>query len=387
MEAVYAGYVVARLGSDGRRRVQWSSRPVFLLGHGCRAAGVDPSPLLNTGVPILTSWNGKDLVDNWHRNYYGSTGVYGQRAANRILYEADQVITVGCRAPIWTVGYSGIRPDQRLLMVDCDESETKRFAHAEHIGTDIESFVAEVSGERPSIFDWAGQCDGWRVKYPWLEAGTHNDADGFINSYGFTAALEKYLRPDEVIITDAGCCMCPAFQVLRIKPPQRLITSGGLGEMGSALPGAIGASFARNKGQVICIVGDGGFMLNIQELQTIVHHQLPIKIIVYRNEGYAMIRHSQNVLGMKTSGVSPDTGLSFPDFVKVGEAFGIQSYNIRTWEDFEKEMPFVMMADEPSLIQYWQHPLQRAVPKLNPIRNSDGTVSNPEFWNLDPQLV
>lgn len=364
----------------------WSRQPVFLLGQGVRSAGVDPSPLLNTGVPILTSWSGKDLVDNWHRNYFGSTGTYGQRAANRILFEADQIIAIGCRVPVWVVGWSGIRPNQQLLMVDCDEAETKRFPHAKHIGSDIGEFVKRISGEQPAIYEWQRKCDQWKVKYPWLEFPTHNDADGYINSYGFTAALEKYLRPDEVIITDAGCCMCPAFQVLRVKPPQRLMTSGGLGEMGSALPGAIGASFARNKGQVVCIVGDGGFMLNLQELQTIVHHNLPIKIIVYRNEGYAMIRHSQGVLGMEESGVSPDTGLSFPDFVKVGEAFGIQSWNVRTWESFEDVIPQFFMSDGPALIQYWQHPKQRAQPKLDPIRNEDGTISSPQFWDLSPRL-
>lgn len=366
--------------------MNWS-KPVFVLGQGVRAAGVDPSPLLDTGVPVLTSWSAKDLVDNWHPNYFGSPGNYGQRVANRVLYEADTVIAIGCRLPIWTVGWSGIRPDQRLLMVDCDREETKRFPHAEHVSRDIKEFIENEKQCSGLFADWLAQCIAWRVKYPLLEFSTHDDAGGFINSYLFTARLEGLLKDDAVIVTDAGCCMCPAFQVLRLKPPQRILHSGGLGEMGSGLPGAIGASFARNKGEVLCIVGDGGFMLNLQELQTVAHHRLPIKIIVYRNNGYAMIRHSQSVLGMEESGVSPETGVSFPDFVKVARAFNLIAWDVRTWADYHSIMPMFFSHHGPALIQYWQHPMQKALPKLNPIVHKDGKVSNPQFFDLSPRLA
>lgn len=364
--------------------MNWS-KPVFILGQGIRAAGVDPSCLLDTDVPILTSWSAKDLVDNWHPNYFGCPGNYGQRVANKVLYEADTVIAIGCRLPIWTVGWSGIKPSQKLLMVDCDAGETKRFPHAEHIGTDIREFIEEQSLEWP-VADWLTSCKDWKAKYPLLEQGTHDDAGGYINSYLFTARFEGFLKDDAVIVVDAGCCMCPTFQVLRVKPPQRILHSGGLGEMGSSLPGAIGASFARNKGEVLCIVGDGGFMLNIQELQTVVHHQLPIKIIVYRNNGYAMIRHSQGVLGLEESGVSPETGLSFPDFVKVARAFGLIAWDVRSWADYHSIMPMFFGYHGPALIQYWQHPMQKALPKLNPVI-ADGKIGNPEFWDLSPRLA
>lgn len=364
--------------------MNWGEKPVLILGHGVRCSGVDPKPLLELGVPILTSWTAKDLVDNWHFNYYGCPGAYGQRAANRILFEADTIVSLGCRLPLWVVGWQGIRPHQKVYMVDIDQEETTRFPQTEHIGTSIHKFMDDVNAA--NVNPWQRQCDSWRTQYPWLEQGTHDDVDGYINSYHLTARLEPFLKPDQVIITDAGCNMCPAFQVLRIKPPQRLMTSGGLGEMGCALPGSIGASFARDKGEVLCIVGDGGFMLNLQELQTIRHHNLPIKIIVFRNEGYAMIQHSQKALGYLESGVG-GKDLSFPDFVKVGESFGIHSWNVRTWDDFENIVPQFFNFQGPALIQYWQHPNQKAVPKLDPIRNADGTIGSPEFWNLSPRLA
>ena len=124
-------------------------RPVIVLGHGVRASGADPRPLLDIGIPVLSSWQAADLVDNWHPMYYGRPGIYGQRAANRILYEADQVISIGCRLTPWLIGHAGLRAEQRLTRVDIDGSEVARFPGCEWINMDAAVFIERIRDERP----------------------------------------------------------------------------------------------------------------------------------------------------------------------------------------------------------------------------------------------
>lgn len=323
------------------------SRPVILAGAGCP----NSDELLGLGIPVLSSWQAADMFDNTHRNYFGRPGIYGQRIANKILFFADQVMVIGNRMAIWNVGYEGI-PAEKLV-------------------TKLE--------ESP---EWLAKCSAWREELPLLERA-HDDANGFINSYRFTDALQAHFRPDEVIVTDMGTPLICAHQVLRLRPPQRLMTSGGLGEMGCALPAAIGASFARNRGEVLCLHADGGMMMNLQELQTIVHHKLPIKIIVYENDGYGMIKATQDKAGMPRTGVSKENGVSLPDFYRVAQAFGIAAAKVRTWKDFNKAIPAMFASSEPSMVIYHMDPEQPMVPKLDPIY-IDGKPTSPPFWKMSP---
>lgn len=373
--------------------MQWSSRPVIVLGHGARAAGADVSKIMALGVPVLTSWQAADLVDNDHENYFGRPGVYGQRCANKVLAAADMVLTIGCRLSVPMVGHDGIRPDQRLVMVDIDGAEVRKFAHAEWIEQDAKEFVdglVDVGGSalsgyypEPKIADWLEACQACRATYPWVESPAHDDGVEFMNSYRFMERLQPFLRSDEVIVTDMGTALVSAHQALRLKPPQRLLTSGGLGEMGCALPYAIGASFARDRGRVLCFNCDGGMMLNLQELQTIVHHRLPVKIIVFVNDGYAMIRGTQKNLRLPYAGVNADTGVSCPNFVKLAQAMGIDA---RVCFDFDSSVPLFLASDGPSLLAVHIDPEQPYVPKLQPIIAADGSITGASFDDLSPRL-
>ena len=134
-----------------------------------------------------------------------------------------------------------------------------------------------------------------------------------------------------------GTALLSGHQVLRIKQGQRLMTSTGLGEMGYGLPAAIGASFGSNRGEIMCLNCDGGMMMNLQELQTIIHYKLPIKIFVFNNDGYLMIKHTQNALfNGRRAGVDSESGVTCPDYSAIAGAFGIPAFQIRSWYDFEK---------------------------------------------------
>jgi acetolactate synthase-1/2/3 large subunit len=365
-----------------------ASRPVILLGHGVRAAGAAHlvPKVLDWGIPVLASWQAKDMIDHDHRMFMGCPGIYGNRAANKALYEANEVLAIGNRLSIWNVGYEGIDKYKRLYMVDVDESEVRKpsNAHAKWIKQDAKSFIEEHEPKSSGIEAWLLQCSVWREQYPTIEAA-HDDAGGYINSYLFFDRLNGYLRQDEIVAIDCGSACASAFQALKTRPPMRLLSSGGLGEMGCALPAAIGASFARNKGEVICIVGDGGLMLNLQDLQTIVHHQLPIKIIVCVNDGYLMIKHTQANAGMTPSGVDVASGVSIPRVQQLAMIFGFDAALVQSWRDFQQAMPQFFDHKGPALIEYRMHPQQKCVPKLEPVF-VEGKPTSPRFSDMSPIL-
>jgi acetolactate synthase-1/2/3 large subunit len=184
-----------------------------------------------------------------------------------------------------------------------------------------------------------------------------------------------------------GTALLSGHQVLKTKAGQRLMTSTGLGEMGYGLPGAIGASVASNYGEVMCLNCDGGMMLNLQELQTIVHYNLPIKLFIFNNDGYLMIKHTQTALFKGNRiGVDKATGVSCPDFSKLATAFNIPSYQIRDWETCDDIISKVQETDGPVICEVFMHPTQLFSPKLGWSVLPDGTqVSNP-LEDLSPLI-
>src|SRR5258706_11316986 len=155
-------------------RVMWlvnlfnsAERPVIILGYGIRAAGADAASLLKLGIPVLASWQAADLVDNSHPMYFGRPGVYGQRVANEVLYGADIILAVGNRMSPWQIGYSGLRQEQKLIMVDIDRAEVERFPNATWINEDCRDFLSRDLwlDEKPRI-EWITQCNKWRLQYP-----------------------------------------------------------------------------------------------------------------------------------------------------------------------------------------------------------------------------
>ena len=359
-------------------------KPVLVIGNGVRMSGADPAPLLELGIPVLTSWPAIDTVDNNHRMYFGRPGIYGQRIANKIFYEADEIIGIGCRFPPYMIGHAGFREGQKITMVDVDAAEAKKH-NATHINMDAKDFIPYFA-PNVSCYSWVKQCERWREELPWVEYPTHDDTDGYINSYQFIARLQPFLREDEIICVDNGCLMCPPMQVLKVKPPQRLMMAGNLGVMGATLPGALGASIALGKREVLAFHGDGSFALNLQELGTVMHHKLPIKFLVFENDGYGMIKGTYDSLRKKRVGVSKETGLSFPDYAKVAQGFGIPTGRIRSWADFDTEIPELLQSKEARLVVVHVDPEQQFVPRLKPTIEG-GKITPARFDRMSPILA
>lgn len=373
-----------------------AKRPLLWLGNGIRLAGAEKNiaPLLDIlGVPALVSWAGLDMIDSSHPLVFGRAGVYGQRAANFILQNSDYVLTIGTRLAIPQVGYdlSELARQARIDMVDIDPTEAaKHHSRTEQeIVCDARVFIEALAARLKVLeiahkTEWIAMCRSYEEQFPWI-GPEHDDKGGFMNSYRFMARLNTFFKPNQIVVTDMGTALLCGHQVLKIKGGQRLMTSTGLGEMGYGLPAAIGASFANNRGEVMCLNCDGGMMLNLQELQTIVHHKLPIKLFIFNNDGYLMIKHTQNAL-FKAGYVGTDkaSGVSCPDFSKIAAAFDIPAFQIRTWDTCDATLASVQAATGPVICEVFMHPEQPFVPKLSLVVKDDGTLVSPPLEDLSP---
>lgn len=397
------------------RFLKTAKRPLLWLGHGIRLSGaVDllPAFLSRFQVPTVLSWSGADMLDSSHPLVFGRPGVYGQRCANKIVEEADFIITIGTRLSLLQIGYDIKKIKARLGVCDTDAIEAAKWNPEQQYLGDAKDFIERwMIEDEPMVapIEWLSQCANWRLDYPWIESPIHDDGD-FYNSYRFMETLNKHLKPDQVIVTDvAGPNIC-ANQILKLKPPQRLMTSQGLGEMGVGLPFAIGASFARNKGEVLCLHTDGAMMMNLQELQTIAHHKLPIKIVIFSNDGYGMIKQTQRVMyeGRRTS-VDSGSGVSCCDFGSIIPNFGPRRYStdppviqyrmlvrqgilpplaasLNMPIDADDACRWLMRQEGPACLEVVMDPEQLYLPRLQAIKGEDGTVSSPKLSQLSPTL-
>ena len=377
-----------------------SERPVLWLGNGIRLAGAEQlvkDLVERLGIPTLVSWQACDILDSDHPLCFGRAGVYGQRASNFVLQNSDALICIGTRLAIPQVGYdlTEFARAARVAMVDVDSKELVKLDNRVQVPvlSDAKEFIEQILTKirKPyQIQNWIKQCEVYRDNYPVVgsEHPDMQDAEGtsYINSYRFMQKLEKHFHDNQIVATDMGTALLSGHQVLKFKQGQRMLTSTGLGEMGFGLPGAIGAAIGTNR-EVLCLNCDGGMMLNLQELQTIVHHKLPIKIIVFNNDGYLMIKHTQKALFEgRYSGSDKKSGVTCPDFSKVAYAFGIPSYQIRTWEDVESIIPQVQSSKGPVICEVFTHPEQPFVPKLSLVQQKDGSIISPPLEDLSPLL-
>lgn len=378
-----------------------ASRPVIWLGHGIRLANAVEwiEPLLHQlKIPALVSWAGIDMIDSDHPLVFGRAGVYGQRAANFVLQNCDFLLTIGTRLAIPQVGYdlTEFAREAKIAVVDIDPLELVKqkervtvpvLADAKEFLSDLFTLAKNVTWNKNHTVSWLHQCNQYRQKYP-IIGPEHADKDGYINSYPFMKKLSAHFKKNQIIVTDMGTALLSGHQVLSLKKGQRLMTSTGLGEMGYGLPGAIGASFATNKGEVLCLNCDGGMMLNLQELQTMVHHQLPIKLFIFNNDGYLMIKHTQKALfAGRYSGTDKKSGVTCPDYSALANAFRIPAYSIRTWEDFDAIIPDVQNHAGPVICEVFTHPEQLFHPKLSLAPQKDGSIISPPLEDLSPLLA
>ena len=386
-----------------------SKRPLVWIGHGVRLSKSEKSleTLLNKlGIPILVSWQAADLIPEDYSLYVGRAGIYGQRGANLALQNCDLLITLGTRLAIPQRGYDDTQfaREAKKVIVEIDPFEMKKFQFNVDLPiiADVKDFIeiflkylsdkTRVALIEAKFENWLLKCQDWRERYPmYRSANSDIQADeAGVNSYWFIEQLSNSLNSDDIVVTDMGTSLTCTHATIKIKNGQRLVTSTGLGEMGFGLPGAIGASIAAPDKRVVLLVGEGSFMFNIQELQTLKHLDLPIKIFLLNNNGYLTIKHTHNALfesNGNATATGPETGVSFPNFERVATAFGLQFHRLDTEEDVSSELLRILEDKNALIIEVVMPEFQELIPKSSIKRLPDGSVYSPPLEDMYPFLT
>ena len=372
-----------------RQLVENSKRPVILAGHGIKlskSVELFRSRMKSLNIPTLLTWSAIDIIDHNNPLFFGSPGVYGQRSANFIFQKCDLLITLGTRLTIPQTGYDmkEVARNATIVMVDIDESEFKEFVDLP-IRADCGGFLEKMSGVKSSCDSWIQECQSIREEFPIVDKN-HKD-DAFPNSYRMIQEISNYLKPNQIIVTDMGTALLSGHQSIHLGGDMTMFSSYGLGEMGYGLPAAFGAAIGGKGREVLCLNCDGGMMMNIQELQTIVQHKLPVKIVIFNNDGYLMIKHTQKMLfkGNYTA-VDENTGIVLPDYMKVAKAFGYEGYRIKTWNEFHFYFPRFMDYEGPAICELFMPPDQDFIPKVKGVVQMDGSIFAPPIEEMSPVL-
>ena len=371
-----------------------AERPVLLIGNGVRLAGATDELkefVERHNIPTVATFLGVDLLESDNRLMIGRVGIKGNRAANFAIQNSDLLITVGTRlgVPVTGYNYTTFAREAKIVVVDIDEKEHQKdtIKIDKFIAADAKSFFASTRFSKKGSWDWSETCSEWKKRWRVCNSEWDQDKDG-IDLYYFTDKLSKANKNDSVVVSDAGSAYYVPSQFLDIKGDQRYVTSGAQADMGFTIPAAIGVSAAKNRGEVIGITGDGSFQTNIQELQTIKHYQMPIKIFVWNNHGYLSIRTTQKkFFDGRFIGVDQDSGVSLPDIKKIAEAYGLKYFKIETTKDLESGIQDVLNWDGPVVCEVMCQKTQEVVPTLISTKTKDGRIVSRPFEDMYPLLT
>jgi len=378
--------------------LQNAERPVLVYGYGVRLAGAEEQ-LRNLvdrlSLPAISSWTSSDIIPTDDENYVGRSGIMGDRAGNFAVQNSDLVLIVGSRMSIPQVGYNYnlFARVAKKIMVDIDGAELKKPSLKLDlpIQADAKVFLEELLRQLDEknvsldIHEWRGRCTNWKKKYP-VALPEYRDNKHKVNSFYFTDILSQKLDSDAVVVTDMGTSFTCTMQTFRTKAGQRLFTSSGFAPMGFGLPGAIGACFARGKKKTILITGDGGLQMNIQELQTVIHHKLPLIIFVLNNEGYLTIKLMQQNHFGRYVGSDPSSGLSFPDIIKLAAAYGIKADRISNQKELHEKLDVVLAEPGPFVCEIMMPEDQPLIPRVSSLKLPNGSIVSKPMEELYPFL-
>lgn len=373
-----------------------AKRPLVVAGYGLRSSGAldDFYKFIEKfDIPVVTAIQANDLMWEDNKLFAGRFGIFGTRPGNFAIQNADLLIVLGCRLHVIDTGYDfeTFSRESKKVLVEIDRSELKKpFVSMDlTIHTDIKVFLKSILKKKLKTVDnswWINRCLEWRKKYPACLPEYINSEKGFVNSYYFIDKLSDCLKNDDIVVTANGTAYTSTAQGIKLKKGQRLIYNTGCASMGYDLPAAIGVAFTRPNKRVIVLSGDGSIQMNIQELQTIVHHNLPIKIFVFNNNGYLAIRITQGSFFKRFYGIDKTNGISFPELKKIAIAYGIQFEKIDSTKDISKKIGKVINSDGPCICEVMMSPDQKLIPKPSTVSNADGTFTSKPLEDTYPFL-
>ena len=375
-----------------------AKRPVFILGYGCRLAKKNEELIKychDKKIPYVLTWNTLDFSSYSNKENCGLLGISGTRDANLVVNYSDLVIGFGTHLSKMLTGdkLEDFAPDAKsIYILDIDINEFERFKNDERfkcIKLDLRDLnVFSLPTTVANLEGWVAlysSLKGLR-NYGIIEECQKEIPPKSINQYKIYNQINALIKSDDLIVIDGGGnVLFSALQSLELKDNNRLITGAGLGCMGSGLPEAIGASVTSDK-RVICFIGDGSFQFNVQELQTIVHHNMNIVIILFNNEGYLAIKNTQDSFFERRFGVDKESGLSFPDFEKITLAYGL-NYICFDSEDSSRDFDkFFEKAEGPCVIEIKISEKTPLLPRGGFKKDENGNNIRRKTWDLIPQV-
>jgi len=378
-----------------------SESPLIYLGNGVRhAVSLRKAVALveQHQLPFVLSWSAIDLIEDSHPLNMGRVGIYGDRAANILLQKSDLLLCVGTRLAIPQIGYdkADFARNAERWVIDIDPTELSKFPATNWHTIDYDSgeflkaLKALMPEQDPSKREtWLKECRRVWHQLPREEQyGTvDKTTTTTVHSSSVMECLNRIAPHNAVFVTDVGAGLLSGHYSLRPKSGWRVMTSQGLGEMGFGLPAAIGAHIADATRPILCLNTDGGLMLNIQELETVRKLQIPLKLFVFNNEGYGMIRISQeNLFDGRFAGIDSQSGVSFPNFANVASTFGLKHVVIQSEITLESDLKGALQSPGSILIEIRMSPDQKYEPRLKTQKLPDGTLSSPPLDDLDPFL-
>lgn len=383
-------------------RLARSQRPVLLVGHGVRSAGAVPllrQVVDRLGAPAILTQLAKDALAYDHPLFVGHSGPKGDRAGNFALQSADFILSLGCSLHAQTVGYEAdlyalgaykVQVDIERPILERGDIPVDKRIEAD-VTAFLEMLLARVKGPNLAYAPWVERCAHWKNAYA-VRAEPHNVSTPEINFYELAETLSISLKGGESIITDAGSAFYVMGQAFRCRGDQRYIVSGAMGAMGFALPGAIGLAAASPDKAIICVTGDGSLQTNIQELQTIKHNQMNVKLVVVSNDGYASIRNTQKgFFAGAFVGASRDSGVSTPDLQKIAAAYGLAYVRIADRKRMGAAIEEAVSTRGPVVIEVIAQPDQVIIPTVTSMKMADGSLRSTPlhlmFPNLAPEVI
>ena len=372
-----------------------AERPVIIAGNGIALSGANEE-FLNLidrlQIPVIGTFARYDIVRNDNALFFGRYGTIGNRMANFVVQNSDLIIAVGARLNIRAVSYNWefFGREAKKILVDIDENElNKKTIKADlKINCDAKAFIRDLAGNLKEKYDfspWLEICKNYRKNYPTIEP-FRQEVRERVDSYNFFDVLSSD-RPDLVYVFGNGTACVSSYQSLRLYKNQKVVVNSGCASMGYDLPAAIGACFANDKRNTICVTGEGSLQMNIQELQTIIHNKLPIKIFVLNNDGYISIRNTQNNFfkGHKV-GSDEDSGVSFPDLVKIASAYGFEAYRIENQANLKADLDKILSQKGAFICEIMLSPTEKMEPKLSSKIKPDGKMISKPLEDMFPFL-
>lgn len=396
-------------------KIKNAKRPVLYAGNGIRISGGYESfkkvvELLN--IPVATGWDSIDEIYDEHPLYVGRGGIMGDRAGNFAVQNSDLVFAIGNRLSIRQVGYNWKTwaREAYVIMNDVCEDEMKKptlhvdmpvWADAKEL---LEKMAARLEKTGEKVFtgnDWIERCQQWKKNYP-VVLPKHYEDKNHANVYAFIKELSSRLSEGQVTVVGNGSACVVGSHAYVIKKDQRFIINSAIASMGYDLPAAIGAAVAEHGDKalygrsltddsikdIILVTGDGSIQMNIQELQTIIHHNMPIKIFLINNQGYHSIRQTQtNLFNKNFVGIGPQSGdLSFPDMSKLAPAYGYPYLSCDGNDKLDETIDKALGMKGPVICEIFVSTEQNFEPKSSTKRLEDGTLVSPPLEDLAPFL-